>query len=197
MEILLATNNSGKVTEMKKILAELNIEVYSLKDKNINVDVVEDGTTFEENSLKKAKEICEISGMITVADDSGLEVDYLNGAPGIYSARYAGENATDEERYQKLLNELKDVKKEERTARFVSVISIVYPNGDFKSLRGECEGIITEEPYGNGGFGYDPVFLCPEYNKTFGELSLEEKNKISHRAKALGKLKEYLKGQNN
>lgn len=195
MEILLATNNNGKVKEMKDILSDLGVSVYSLKDKNIDIYVVEDGETFEENSVKKAKEICKVSSMITVADDSGLVVDYLNGAPGVYSARYAGENATDEEKYMKLLSELKGVPKDERTARFVSVISIVYPNGECESLRGECEGLITEAPEGNGGFGYDPVFYCPEYNKTFGELSMEEKNKISHRAKALEKLKEYLKSK--
>ena len=195
MEILLATNNKGKVAEMKAILADLNVEVYSLKDKNIDIDVVEDGTTFEENSMKKAKEICEVSGMITVADDSGLEVDFLDGAPGVYSARYAGEDATDEDRYNKLLEEMKNVPDSERSARFVSVISIAYPNGESKSLRGECEGVITREPVGSGGFGYDPVFLCTEYNKTFGELSADEKNKIRHRAVAMGKLKTYLKNK--
>lgn len=193
MDILLATNNNGKVKEMKEILSDLGINVFSLKDKNINADVVEDGTTFEENSMKKAKEIQKLSGMITVADDSGLEVDYLGGAPGVYSARYAGENATDKDKYTKLLSELDGVPENKRSARFVSVVSIAFPDGKSKSVRGECLGTITKEPIGTKGFGYDPVFFCTEINKTFGLASDEEKNSVSHRGKALHELKEYLK----
>lgn len=193
MDILLATNNNGKVKEMKEILSDIGINVFSLRDKNIVADVVEDGTTFEENSMKKAKEIQKLSGMITVADDSGLEVDYLSGAPGVYSARYAGENATDREKYTKLLSELNGVPENKRKAKFVSVISIAFPDGQSKSVRGECLGTITKEPIGTKGFGYDPVFFCTEINKTFGLASDEEKNSVSHRGKALHELKEYLK----
>ena len=192
MEILLATNNLGKVREMKNILSDLDIEVFSLKDKDISIEVLEDGTTFEENSMKKAYEVCKVSNMICVADDSGLEVDYLNGAPGVYSARYGGENISDADRYKILLKELEQVEQEKRTARFVSVISIVYPNGEKYSVRGECEGLITAEAKGEGGFGYDPVFYSVDLNKTFGEATADEKNKVSHRARALELLKTYL-----
>ena len=192
MELLIATNNKGKVREIKEILKGLDMEVFSLADKGIDVDVIEDGTTFEENSMKKASEIFKIANCITVADDSGLEVDALDGAPGVYSARYAGEGATDEEKYTKLLNELKNVPDEKRTARFVSVVAVILPDGTKTTLRGECEGLITREPAGSGGFGYDPVFFVPELNKTFSEVTLEEKNQISHRGKAFKKLREYL-----
>ncbi len=192
MELLIATNNKGKVREIKEILKGLDMEVFSLADKGIDVDVIEDGTTFEENSMKKASEIFKIANCITVADDSGLEVDALDGAPGVYSARYAGEGATDEEKYTKLLNELKDVPDEKRTARFVSVVAVILPDGTKTTLRGECEGFIIREPAGSGGFGYDPVFFVPELNKTFSEVTLEEKNQISHRGKAFKKLREYL-----
>ena len=195
MELLIATNNKGKVREIKEILKGLDMEVFSLADKGIDVDVVEDGTTFEENSMKKATEIFKIANCITVADDSGLEVDALDGAPGVYSARYAGEGASDEEKYTKLLNELKDVPDEKRTARFVSVVAVILPDGTKTTLRGECEGIITKEPAGSGGFGYDPVFFVPELNKTFSEVTLEEKNQISHRGKAFKMLKDYLEKQ--
>ena len=192
MELLIATNNKGKVKEIKEILSGLDMEVFSLADKGIDIEVEEDGKTFEENSMKKASEIFKIANCITVADDSGLEVDALGGAPGVYSARYAGENATDEEKYTKLLNELKGLPEEKRTARFVSDVSVIFPDGTKKSLRGECEGVITTKPSGNGGFGYDPVFFVPELNKTFSEATMEEKNQISHRGKAFRMLREYL-----
>ena len=192
MEILLATNNLGKVKEMKNILSDLGVEVFSLKDKGISIEVEEDGTTFEENSMKKACEVCKASNMICVADDSGLEVDYLNGAPGVYSARYGGEGISDTDRYKILLKELEQVEQEKRTARFVSVISIVYPDGEKYYVRGECEGYITTEAKGEGGFGYDPVFYSIDLNKTFGEATSDEKNKVSHRARALELLKRYL-----
>ena len=177
---------------MKNILSDLDINVFSLKDKGISIEVEEDGITFEENSIKKAYEVCKVSGMICVADDSGLEVDYLNGAPGVYSARYGGEGISDVDRYKILLKELDQVEHEKRTARFVSVISIVYPNGEKHSVRGECEGYITTEAKGEGGFGYDPVFYSLDLDKTFGEATQQEKNKVSHRAKALEFLKTYL-----
>ncbi|MBQ2896867.1 MAG: XTP/dITP diphosphatase [Clostridia bacterium] len=196
-EILLATNNQGKVKEMKSIMSDLGINVYSLKDKGIDVEVEEDGKTFEENAVKKAEEIAKISGMITVSDDSGLEVYALDLRPGIYSARYAGEGATSEMLCNKLLDELKNVPHDKRGARFVSVVVVVYPDGTKLALRGECEGSITMEPKGSGGFGYDPVFYVDDYSMTFAEMPLEEKNKISHRAKAFFKLKDHLKAELN
>ena len=192
-EILLATNNQGKVKEMKAILSDLGIEVYSLKDKGIDIDVEEDGKTFEENAIKKAKEIASVSGMITVSDDSGLEVYALDLRPGIYSARYAGEGATSDMLCDKILSEMENVEDENRGARFVSVVAIVYPNGETLTLRGECEGTIIREKRGDGGFGYDPVFYIESMGQTFSEMPLEEKNEISHRAKAFFKLKEHLK----
>ena len=194
-EILLATNNQGKVKEMKSIMSDLGIDVYSLKDKGIDVDVEEDGKTFEENALKKAEEIAKISGMITVSDDSGLEVYALDLRPGIYSARYAGEGATSEMLCEKLLSEMESVPDSERGARFVSVVAIVYPDGQTLTLRGECEGRIIRESKGDGGFGYDPVFYVEDKSLTFAEMPLEEKNKISHRGKAFLKFKDHLKEQ--
>ena len=194
-EILLATNNQGKVKEMKSILADLGIEVYSLKDKGIDIDVEEDGKTFEENAIKKAKEIASVADMITVSDDSGLEVYALDLRPGIYSARYAGEGATSDMLCDKLLSEMENVADSERGARFVSVVAIVYPDGETLTLRGECEGTIIHEKRGDGGFGYDPVFYIEEKGQTFSEMPMETKNKISHRAKAFAKLKEHLKLQ--
>ncbi len=194
-EILLATNNQGKVKEMKSILADLGIDVFSLKDKGIDIDVEEDGNTFEENAIKKAKEIAEVSGMITVSDDSGLEVYALGLRPGIYSARYAGEGATSDMLCEKILSEMENIPNDERGARFVSVVAIVYPDGETLTLRGECEGVIIHEKRGDGGFGYDPVFYIENKGQTFSEMPMEEKNKISHRAKAFFKLKEHLKQQ--
>ena len=184
-EILLATNNQGKVKEMKSILADLGINVFSLKDKGIDIDVEEDGKTFEENAIKKAKEIATVSGMITVSDDSGLEVYALDLRPGIYSARYAGEGATSDMLCDKILSEMENVDDENRGARFVSVVAIVYPDGKTLTLRGKCEGRIIHEKRGDGGFGYDPVFYIEDKGQTFSEMPMEEKNKISHRAKAL------------
>ncbi len=194
MEIILATNNKGKVREMKEIMEGTGIEVYSLKDKGVEIEVEEDGTTFEENALKKAKEVAEVTGMIAVSDDSGLEVYALNMRPGIYSARYAGENATSRERNIKLLNEMKNVPEGERGARFVSAVAIVFPNGKSEIFRGEVEGEILREERGEGGFGYDPLFFYKPFNKTLAEVSLEEKDKVSHRGKAFRKLKQYLLG---
>lgn len=192
MEIVIASNNKGKVAEIKDILKDLNMEIYSLKDKGIDIEIEETGETFEENAFIKAEEIFKLTNSIVVADDSGLEVDALNGEPGVYSARYAGENATDKETYEKLLQVMEDVPDDKRTARFVSVVAVILPDGTKKSLRGECVGTIIREPKGEGGFGYDPVFFVPEFGKTFSELTLEEKNRVSHRGKAFLKLKDYL-----
>lgn len=189
MKIFLATKNKGKITDFKELTEGMDIEVITILD-NVEIpDVEENGATFEENSQKKAREIAKYTGIITVSDDSGLCVDYLNGEPGLYSARYAGENADDETNMDKLLEKLENVKKEDRAARFVSVVSIAYPDGRVKSFRGEVEGEITFERRGTNGFGYNPIFFSHELQKTFGEASSDEKNSVSHRARAFQKLK--------
>lgn len=185
MKFILATNNPDKLKEMKKILLNLNIEVLSAKEAGINLeDVDETGKTFEENSELKALSALKISGMPSIADDSGLMVDALNGEPGIYSARYSGENATYSSNVDKLLLKMKDIPYEKRTAKFVCTICCLFPNGDRIDVRGECKGHIGFERNGNSGFGYDPVFIT-ENGKTFAQLSPEEKSQISHRGKAL------------
>lgn len=190
MKIFLATKNEGKIKDFKKLTENLNIEVVSILD-NIDIpDVEEDGITFEENSAKKAMEIAKYTGIITISDDSGLCVDYLNGNPGIYSARYSGENATDEKNIDKILEELKEVPKEKRGAHFVSVVSIAFPNGDIKSFRGEVEGEILFSRDGNNGFGYDPIFYCYELKKSFGQATIDEKKSVSHRGRAFKQLKD-------
>lgn len=193
MKIILASNNKNKIAELKQILSPLGYEVISQSEAGVNIEVEETGTTFEENSMIKAKAVYEISKMAVIADDSGLEVDYLDKAPGVYSHRYAGENATDKDRCKKILSELDGVPDEKRTARFVCVISYIDSNGNVSVLRGECEGIIGREMKGDNGFGYDPIFMIGD--KSFAEISSEEKNKISHRANALKKLTEKLKGE--
>ncbi len=193
MRVVVATRNEGKIKEINQIMSDIGIKAVSQQELGINTVVVEDGSTFEENALKKAREVMKICREITLADDSGLEVDYLNGAPGIYSARYAGEKATDWERNQKLLSALEGVPFEKRTARFVCAIAVVFPDGQETVVRGECKGFIAFEPAGSGGFGYDPLFSIPEYNKTMAELDMSIKNKISHRARALSLLREVLK----
>lgn len=191
MKIILATKNKGKVADFEKLTENMNIEVISFLDEEINFpDVVEDGETFEENSVKKALEIAKYTGMITVSDDSGLCVEALDGAPGIYSARYSGENATDSTNIDKLLNEMKNIPQEERQAKFVSVVSIAKPDGTVQSFRGEVEGEIIFERKGTNGFGYNPVFFSYELEKTFGEATMEERVTVSHRARAFRKLKE-------
>ena len=197
-KIILASNNLKKIKEIKEILKWLPYEVYSLNDMNIDIEVEEDGLTFEENAKKKAKEIHEYllnkknSDFIVLSDDSGLEVDCLNGAPGIYSARYAGEHGNDYNNNVKLLEDMKAFKGDDRSARFVCVIAVVFEDGNVKTVRGEVEGRIIEELKTEGGFGYDPLFFYNGFNKTFGEATPEEKNEISHRGNALKKLKEIL-----
>lgn len=196
--IILASNNLKKIKEIKEILKGFPFEVYSLKDMDIDIDVEEDGLTFEENAKKKAVEIHqylvnkEESNFIVLSDDSGLEVDCLNGEPGVYSARYAGEHGNDYKNNLKLLQEMKDFKGDERSARFVCVIAVVFEDGNVKTVRGEVEGYIIEEIKTEGGFGYDPLFFYKGFNKTFGEATPEEKNAISHRGNALKKLKDIL-----
>ena len=195
MKFVLATHNPGKLKEMADILSGLGVEVVSPADVGISIDVEETGTTFAENAMLKAKAICAASGLPAIADDSGLCVDALNGAPGVYSARYGGEGLDDTGRYRLLLENMRG--QTPRTAKFVSVITCCFPNGDVLTARGECPGTIAFAPMGEGGFGYDPVFFVPGLKKTFAQLTPEEKNAISHRGKALEdfqkKLEEYLK----
>jgi len=188
MKLVVATKNEGKMREIRAILADTNWEVVSMKDMKIDIDVVEDKDTFEGNALKKAEEIMQICNEVTLADDSGLMVDALKGAPGVYSARYAGNDATDDDNNYKLLSAMENEKN--RSARFVCALALAFPDGRREWVRGEFEGEIGYEMKGNGGFGYDVLFYLPEYNKTSAEIPAEIKNKISHRGKALQKLKE-------
>ena len=194
MKLVLASKNKKKLVEMNEILSHLGIEVCSEAEAGVDVEVEETGTTFEENSLLKARAVMEASGLPAIADDSGLCVDALNGAPGVYSARYGGEGLDDTGRCRLLLENMKG--QMPRTAKFVSVITCCFPSGDVLTARGECPGTIAFAPQGEGGFGYDPVFFVPPLKKTFAQLTAEEKNAISHRGKALEvfqvKLKEYL-----
>ena len=195
MKLVLASKNKKKLVEMNDILSQLGIEVCSEAEAGVDVEVEETGTTFEENSRLKAEAVMKESGMPAIADDSGLCVDALGGAPGVYSARYGGEGLDDVGRYRLLLENMRG--QMPRTAKFVSVITCCFPNGDVISARGECPGTIAFAPMGEGGFGYDPVFFVPPLKKTFAQLSPEEKNAVSHRGKALelfkAKLEEYLK----
>ncbi len=190
MDIVVATNNKGKLSEIKTILYPHN--VLSQQDVGAFVDVEETGTTYEENALLKARAVREFTDKIIIADDSGLEVDVLGGAPGLYSARYAGEGTTPDDGMNKLLDNLKGYSFKEKTARFVSCVSVLLPNGDAQSFYGYCDGYIIDEKRGNRGFGFDPVFWVEDYKKTFGEITDEEKNAISHRKRALHKLKDFL-----
>ena len=194
MKLVLASKNAHKLVELKDILSQLGVEVVLESEAGVDVDVEETGATFEENAYLKAHAVMEASGLPAIADDSGLCVDALNGAPGVYSARYGGEGLDDAGRYRLLLENMRG--QTPRTAKFVSVITCCFPNGDVLSARGECPGTIAFAPMGEGGFGYDPVFFIPSLKKTFAQLSPEEKNAISHRGKALEafqvKLEEYL-----
>lgn len=194
MIIVAATQNKHKIEEISAITKPLGMEIISRQEAGVpDFEVVEDGDTFEENSEKKARAIMEACGQITIADDSGLMVDALGGAPGVYSARYAGEDGNDAKNNVKLLAMMSDVPMEERTAKFVSVITMVYPDGETLVARGECRGHIIFEEKGDNGFGYDPLFVPEGFTKTFAELTGEEKNKISHRASALRELERLLK----
>lgn len=194
MKAILASKNKHKLEEISKIVKEFDIDLITLDEAELgHIDVLEDGETFEANSMKKAQEIADVCKQIVIADDSGLEVDYLNGAPGVYSARYAGEHGNDDLNNEKVLKELSGVEFEDRTARFVCAITMVIPNQEPIVVRGECEGKIGTEKSGNHGFGYDPLFIVDGYDgKTFAELGGDIKNKISHRANALIKLKKEL-----
>lgn len=192
-KIIFATSNEGKMKEVRSILEDLGMEVLSMKEAGIRVDVVEDGTTFEENAVIKATEIAKACGEIVLADDSGLEIDYLNKEPGIYSARYMGEDTSYAIKNQNLINRLEGVEDEKRTARFVCAIAAAFPDGTVEVTRGTIEGRIGYEEKGNNGFGYDPIFYVPEYGCTTAELSLEQKNEASHRGKALRLMKEIIR----
>lgn len=190
---ILASNNKHKLEEIYDILKDFEYELISMNDAGlVDFEIVEDGDTFEENSLIKAKAVFDKLGIVAIADDSGLMVDYLNGAPGVYSARYAGEPSDYNKNNEKLLQELEGVPLKERTARFVSVITMLFSDGKAITVRGEAEGYIGFEYKGDNGFGYDPLFIDMISGKTFAELSSKEKNTISHRAKALELLKKEL-----
>lgn len=191
MKFIIATNNQKKLKELERILNPLGINAVSAKDEGISLgDVEETGTTFAENAFIKAEAAFKKTGLPSVADDSGLCVDALDGRPGIYSARYAGENATDSDKNNKILSELKDVSEKDRTAHFTCAICCVLPNGEKIEVEGVCEGSIAFEPHGNGGFGYDPIFKYGD--KSYAELSSAEKDAVSHRGQALRKLKAEL-----
>lgn len=183
MKIVLASKNTHKLKEMREILSAQGVEVVLESDVGADVEVEETGTTFEENSLLKARAVMEKTGLAAIADDSGLAVDALNGAPGVYSARYGGPELDDQGRYRLLLSNMRG--QVDRKCRFVSVITLCMPDGAVISARGECPGTLAYAPQGENGFGYDPVFFVPEKKKTFAQLTAEEKNAISHRAVAL------------
>lgn len=192
-KIIFATGNEGKMKEIRMILGDLGMEILSLKEAGISADIVEDGKTFEENAIIKASEIQKIAGCLVLADDSGLEVDYLGGAPGIYSARYMGEDTSYGIKNQAIIDQLKDAKGDERSARFVCAIAAAFPDGRVETTRATIEGQIGYEICGSGGFGYDPIFYIPELGKTSAEISADEKNSISHRGKALREMKEIIR----
>ena len=191
MKLVVATKNAHKLIEMKRILEPLGYEVLSQADVNVDVDVEETGTTFEENAALKARAIYQATGMVTLADDSGLEVDCLNGEPGIYSARYGGEGKNDRDRCELVLQKLKGVPQKDRTARFVCVIHLIFNEEDQRTYRGECEGFIGEDFVGDNGFGYDPIFMVNDHD-SFATLDGVEKDALSHRGRALEKLRQDL-----
>ena len=194
LKIVIATNNSHKISEFRSCFLQKGIEfeLVTIKEAVFAGEIIEDADSFEGNAYIKAKTLCDHTGMIAIADDSGLVVDALGGAPGVYSARYAGEGATDMQNIEKLLHELKDVPAGEKTARFVCTICVCRPDGERLFVSGSSEGIIIDELRGDGRFGYDPVFLYPPMNKTFAEMSSEEKNSVSHRGRAIESLLESI-----
>lgn len=192
-KIVFATSNAGKMREIREILKDFGAEILSLKEAGADdIEIVEDGDTFEANARIKAKAVWERTGGIVLADDSGLVIDYLNGEPGIYSARYMGEKTSYDIKNWNLIHRLSNAAEEERTARFVCVIAAVLPDGRTLTARGTMDGVIAHESAGTGGFGYDPILMLPEYGKTSAELTMEQKNEISHRGKALREMKKVL-----
>lgn len=192
-KIIFATSNEGKMKEIREILADMNVPVLSLKEAGIKADIDENGKSFEENAIIKAKAVMELTGALVLADDSGLEVDYINKEPGIYSSRYMGEDTPYSIKNKNIIYRLKAAKGDERSARFVCVIAAALPDGRILTTRASIEGVIGYEERGENGFGYDPILYVPEYGKTTAELDMEEKNKISHRGKALRLMKEELR----
>ena len=195
-KLIFATSNEGKMKEIREIMKDSGYEVFSLKEAGISAGIEENGTTFEENAIIKAGTIAELTGELAMADDSGLEVDYLDKAPGIYSARFLGEDTSYTVKNNYILEKLQGVPEAERSARFVCAIACVFPNGEKFVKRATIEGYIGYEMKGENGFGYDPIFVVPEFGKTTAELTMEEKNQISHRAKALKAMKEELRVRN-
>ncbi|MBN2078773.1 MAG: XTP/dITP diphosphatase [Spirochaetes bacterium] len=195
MKLVIATNNQNKIREIRDKFATLpEIEILTPADFPDPPGVVEDGSTFRENALKKARALAEYAGMASLADDSGLAVDALDGRPGVFSARYGGDTADDAARNRMILDEMRGIPEGRRSARFICAIAIALPGMDSLVAEGSCEGIIAEGMRGDGGFGYDPIFYLPEFGRTMAELSLEEKNRISHRARALDAARELLRG---
>lgn len=192
-KIIFATSNAGKMKEIREILKDLNVEILSMKEAGIDADIVEDGKTFEENALIKARTIRELTGCLVLADDSGLEVDALNKEPGIYSARYMGEDTSYDLKNANIIERLSGLSGEERSARFVCVIAAVFPDGSEETCQGTIEGQIAYASAGENGFGYDPIFYVPEYDCTTAQLTPEQKNEISHRGKALKAMKEVIR----
>lgn len=193
-ELVLASGNKGKLAEFQRLLDGLDVQIHSMKDYPEIGEIVEDGSTFAGNALIKARAVCKATGKPAMADDSGLAVDALNGAPGIYSARFAGEQRSDADNNAKVLRLMETVADADRTARFFCVIAIVLPDGREYTVEGTCEGIILHALRGEGGFGYDPLFYVESMNKTFAELTMEEKNRISHRGHANRKAVEIIRG---
>lgn len=191
--IIFATGNEGKMKEIRLILADLGMEILSMKEAGAELDIAEDGTTFAENAQIKAQEVWKLTGDIVLADDSGLVVDYIQGEPGIYSARYMGEDTSYEVKNRAIIDRLSGAAGPKRSARFVSAIAAVLPDGAVLHTLGVIEGLIAFEPAGSGGFGYDPIFYLPEYGMTSAEIPIEKKNEISHRGKALQAMKALLK----
>lgn len=188
MKLVIATGNQDKVKEINEILSGTDFTAISMKEAGVNPDIIEDGDTFEENALIKAKAVHDLLGGYVMADDSGLCIDYLDGAPGVYSARFCGENSSYEEKFKKINEMLDGAKDEERTAKFVCAIAVIRPDGTNFVVRGEICGLLLKEPVGENGFGYDPIFYVPEFGMTTAQMPLEQKNSISHRGQALKKM---------
>ncbi|MBR2214015.1 MAG: XTP/dITP diphosphatase [Eubacterium sp.] len=192
-KIVFATTNKNKIREVNMMMEGFDVKLIPMSELGIDVDIEETGTTFEENAIIKAKAICDLTGEIALADDSGLEVDYLDGAPGVYSSRFLGEDTPYEIKNDYIIDKLKDAKGDERSARFACAMAMVFPDGDVETCYGTIEGLIGYEQRGNNGFGYDPIVYVPEFEMTTGEMTPELKNSISHRGKALEQMKEVMK----
>ncbi len=192
-KVVFATSNEGKMREIREILKDLDIELLSMKEAGVNTEIEENGKTFEENAVIKARAVMELTGEIVLADDSGLEVDYLDKAPGVYSARFMGADTSYDIKNQYIIDQLRNAREEERSARFVCVIACAFPQGEIITRRADIEGLIAEKIAGSNGFGYDPIFYVPEYDCTTAQMSGEQKNRISHRGKALKAIKEAIR----